>query len=733
MGAEQDIQECLMFYKALGQAGGLAEVTQSLLPILEKLMHFAGGSVKRCKDKDLDEALQLLLGVSKGFWELEHETMLPLVRCVLACQMETTSSSGSFHRLEKIVVVLSEGSGSLASQMVNELMSSLIEDKKVLPPPDLQTVSMFIEESTLGQRYWRNNFMSLLRCIDATFNLVLRDQWDWNEEWQYITVKICLQLFKLMPKEISPLVWSKRDESQILQSILGSLLQVIMEKAVCKDTRLLAGTALSMLVNTAPDSQSGATAVLGLYRLLSPPGGTVIQMEDTSGDSPKGECQFGMLRVSLRAGSSDRLERLVLTRGLLACCKKDILSCQLGGPLKQVCLLLDVLFPAILVLMEEQKDSQYHCFQVFSLWLQRFRGSLDEIWKIKGNRVLVDNSSLLRRLTQFLWNSAETLVEGVSDFVHCSFQRLLEIYSLECDHFEESERPLYGQFLQRVLLMPWQSRARYFPLSAILPYLGPAEVLGAYKELPQHLLNCLSTNHLSPVASDLYKDLLQLQRKAWTEGQEDACEEELAKKWATAWLPTLSRALTSPVPFLQSNGSNYLLVWTLKIFPATYPLLAQSFSGRDSAELRAWVTLLSVQKTIMGVLPADGETLERLSSCLFSKEENIRLAALSLLCSSPRTNQALSQTEIRLLKEFLALNLNCDSSSFRQLLQASVKKALVRLRDSSLASLRQQAPKKEESLAGGDSQRPLAQAVGKSTSLHIFGVAKAIPTPASLT
>lgn len=258
-----------------------------------------------------------------------------------------------------------------------------------------------------------------------------------------------------------------------------------------------------------------------------------------------------------------------------------------------------------------------------------------------------------------------------------------------------------------------------------------AQVLGLYEDLPQHLLNCLSTNHLSPVASNVYKELLQLQRKAWTADQGEAPEDELAEKWAVAWLPTLSRALTSPLPFLQSNAANYLLVWTLRIFPAAYPLLAQSFCGQDLAELRAWVTLLSVQKTITGVLPTDKENLERLSSCLFSKEENVRLGALSLLCSSPRTNQALSQTELRLLKEFLLLNLNCDSSSFRQLLQASVRKALVRLRDSSLASLRRQVPNKE-SLAGGDSQRPLAEAVGKWTVPHILGVTKAIPAAANV-
>lgn len=41
---------------------------------------------------------------------------------------------------------------------------------------------------------------------------------------------MCLQLFKLTSKEISPLVWSERDENHILQSVLGSLLQVVTEK-----------------------------------------------------------------------------------------------------------------------------------------------------------------------------------------------------------------------------------------------------------------------------------------------------------------------------------------------------------------------------------------------------------------------------------------------------------------------------------------------------------------------
>ncbi|XP_067396014.1 tRNA (32-2'-O)-methyltransferase regulator THADA-like isoform X2 [Emydura macquarii macquarii] len=556
---------------------------------------------------------------------------------------------------------------------------------------------MFIEESSLGRHHWKLSLAPLLLRVAATLNSVLQDSTARSGDWGYITVKTCLQLFQAMPKELSRLVWSKAENTEILQNILGSLLQVVMGKTANKDARLLASTALSMLVNSAAEPERGARAVLTLFQLV---------------DQGPGELRFGELKVETSVLSPDGLEKLVLTRGLLTCCKKEILSCRLDSFSPQACLLLDVLFPVVWAVSEERKDYHYYRFQVFSLWLQRIRESLPELWEVKESRVLAENSELLHRLSQFIWNNAESPVEGASEFIHSSFQCLLEIHHLECHHFEALERPLYEQFLQRIITMPWQVKARYFPLCTILPYMGTDKVLDNYRDLPQHLLNCLATNHLCPAASDVYKTILQQQRKDWIEREEHATEEELAQKWAWHWLPLLASALTSPVSFLQSNASNYLLGWTLRLFPASYTLLAERCGGGDSAHLRAWVVLLNSRKIITGTLPLEGETLERLSCCLHSREENIRLAALGLLCCSPRTNQALSEVEIHLLKEFLPLNLNCDSSSFRQLLQAAVKKALVRLRDSSLSQLRSKMQNKAaERSASTDPERALAPAI----------------------
>ncbi|XP_035196809.1 thyroid adenoma-associated protein homolog isoform X2 [Oxyura jamaicensis] len=485
-----------------------------------------------------------------------------------------------------------------------------------------------------------------------------------------LVLQACLQLFQALPKDVAPLAWSAAAKSETLQSILGLLLEVVAGKVPNKDMQLLAGTALSMLVNTAPQPQSGASAALTLFQLT---------------DQGVGELRFGELVVeNPRVLDAAGLERLVLSRGLLTCCKADILSCQLDSLTQQACLLLDVLFPAVRALNKEQKDCHYYCFQVLALWLRRLQENLPELWRLRGGRILAEDTELLQQLTQLVWDNAETPVEGVSEFIQSSFRLLLEIYDLECQHFKDQERPLYRHMLQRAVSMPWQIKARYVPLCAIVPYVGSQQVLNTYLDLPQHLLNCLATNHLCPVATELYRVLVQQQRSEGAGGTEEA----LAERWAQRWLPLLCQALRSPLPILQSNAANHLLAWTLRQLPATHALLAAQFDGQDAAALRAWVSLLRAQKSIVGTLPLQGEALARLRTCLRAREEGVRLAALGLLCCSPSSGQALSGTEEQLLREFLPLNLTGDTSAFRQLLQAAVRKALVRLRDSALARLR---------------------------------------------
>lgn len=59
-------------------------------------------TAKRCKEKHLEEALQLARVLSEGLQALGEAEARPLLRCVLAFQMEATSSSSSFQKLEQV-------------------------------------------------------------------------------------------------------------------------------------------------------------------------------------------------------------------------------------------------------------------------------------------------------------------------------------------------------------------------------------------------------------------------------------------------------------------------------------------------------------------------------------------------------------------------------------------------------------------------------------------------------
>ncbi|XP_069071300.1 tRNA (32-2'-O)-methyltransferase regulator THADA-like isoform X1 [Pleurodeles waltl] len=671
-GTHAQYRSCLLFYQDSCQ-GHLGAAGMCLAALAQKLCQSAGESVKRCKDRHLDEALELLQGKIPSLQAVDDGDLLPIVRCLLLMQLESASSSGTFSKLEKILSHFYKAKESLVSAEVERLMGSLVANREVLPLGDLQAVCMFMADSCAGRKYWRQNLPMLLRCVAATLEHLLLDEMASSGEWGYFSVKLCLQMFQGMQEEISTLAWTRAGNSASLQWILGSLVQVITMETVSRDTRLLAGTALSMLANAAPEPEQGATAMQNLFQYMG---------------SDAGELEFGALNAAVSMKCSDGLDKLALTWGLVSCGRNEILICELGGAGSQVCLLVDVLLPVVIALSSETTKYHYHCFQVFSLWLQRVQENAPEIWHVRKTRLFHQNSEVMQNVTRLLWSNSEKPAEGTSEFVLRSFQLYLKTYCLECDHFGDTEKPLYKEFLLRIAAIPWQVKARYAPLCALLPFAGPDMVLEIYSELPEHILSCLTTNYLGPLASDVYKTTLQLQRKAWSVDANRPSELQLAHRWAHCWLPVLSQALTSLSLLLQRNASNYLLGQTLKLFPSSYDLLGQGFQGTDSASLRAWITLLNSVKMTTGAMPSDEQALERLSLCIHSADEAVRLSAIGLLCCSPRTNQALSETEIRLLQECLPLSLNCDSSGFRQLLQASVKKALVRLRDSCLASLR---------------------------------------------
>lgn len=226
------------------------------------------------------------------------------------------------------------------------------------------------------------------------------------------------------------------------------------------------------------------------------------------------------------------------------------------------------------------------------------------------------------------------------------------------------------------------------------------QVLDQCSEIQSHLLRGLSTNHLSPCASELYKCLIQQHRRELCDGSQNAShpEQDLANHWARRWCPFLHEALTSDVTLLQNNSSTLLLPCTFQVFPSALDHLLASLDPVTPGHLYAWACIMSSYRATTGVSPwtlQGSSTLGTLELALESADDKVRLAALNLLCCSPKTKDTPTTEEMSIVRRFITQNLNCESAPFRQHLQAGLKKFLVRIRDGCLSHIRGQKSKKK--------------------------------------
>lgn len=262
--------------------------------------------------------------------------------------------------------------------------------------------------------------------------------------------------------------------------------------------------------------------------------------------------------------------------------------------------------------------------------------------------------------------------------------------------------------------------------------LGPSicQVLSEYPGIPNHLLKCLSNNRLSPCGSELYRCLIRQHRQELCLQSPGSSELELADGWAKRWRPFLQEALTSDVTLLQNNTSSLVLPCTLQTFPfAVEPLLA-SLQPSIPGHLYAWSCVMSSHRATTGSSPwalwgssALGTTsaLETLQLALGSADDKVRLAALNLLCCSPKTREAPTAEEMSIMRTFVAQNLNCESSPFRQHLQAALRRFLVRIRDGCLALVKGlKASKKGDTASRGQAQDALEQGIGEIDSCFLI-------------
>ncbi|XP_043096293.1 thyroid adenoma-associated protein homolog isoform X2 [Puntigrus tetrazona] len=652
-----------------------SDVKDALKIFLQKLIENARSAGKRSRERSLEEASQILQKIPKeALASLQAAALHQFVQLVLTLQLEAVTSSTVCRKLDQMLQVLAEINYSVVFEEVKQYLLNLLHQKQVFSLKDLQLACMFLEHSTMGREVLISECSTLLSKVAELIPVVMSDEANRNGPLCYQTVKVCLQVFQLLPGQVSLMVYSKESANMSLRDILEFLMSVILGEVSSRDTRLLAGTAVAMLLMTVTDSQCAESAAWSL-----------LQITNTG----PWRLTVGELQVNCHPRRQDGVDRLAVCRGLLTCCRNDILISHHGN--QGSCLLLNGLFPFILALCEEKLDCHYYVFQVFTIWLKRLKECLSEVWEVTGAPL---GSDLQEHLTQIIWSNSESPLDGVAEVARSAFCLFMEIYEKDCLHFENTDKRLHVELLNRISELPWESKAKYLPLTAILPYAGTDKVLEIYPALPSHILKCLSTNHLSPCASEVYKYLLQEQkRELIINASQEAppTEQDSANQWALRWQPVVLEALTSELTLLQNNASSYLLPLTLRAFPGAFNTMLSALDPTVPGHLHAWACVMSAQRTTSGhsLWSADStHALKTLHLALSSLDDSIRLAALNLLCCSPKTKEAPSQVEYSTLRDFLPLNLNSESSPFRQHLQAALRKFLVRIRDSCMASIK---------------------------------------------
>ncbi|XP_074526959.1 tRNA (32-2'-O)-methyltransferase regulator THADA isoform X2 [Halichoeres trimaculatus] len=665
------LQECVI---TKGQTS--EDVSQTLKLFIDKLSEASRNSKKRCKERCLEEAVQLLRHISEEqLHTLEEGQLQLLVRLLLSLQLEMVSISTACRKVDQILQQLTKVNHNLVFKETQRCLHNIVNTEQMLCYEDLQKACMFLEDSTVGREVWKESHMSFLNKVSELVVAVLQQESLRDGPLCYTAVKVCLQIFQLLSSEVAPLVWEKKDVCPAVQDILQALMDIILGQCSNRDTRLLAGTAVAMLINSAPESQAGAAAAWSLLQVSH---------------SKPWLLAVGALQVQCRPAGKDGVDRLVVCRGLLTCCRPHILLSS-HEDTTETCLLLKGLFPLVYALCEKKLDCHYFAFEVLTLWLKKVKGCVTEIWKMMSARLLLDDSSLLQKLIHIIWTNAESPVEGVPELVRTAFGLLLDVYEMDCEHFSDTKKTVYVTLLERIIKLPWEAKAKYHRLCALLPYLGTNMVLDLYAELPSHILKCLSTNHLSPCGSELYRCLIQQQRRELCQGAHTELDQ--ANQWARCWQSVIHEALASDVTLLQNNSATLLLPCTFQIFPfAVEPLLA-SLDPFIPGHLYAWACILSSYRAVTGGSPwalQGSSTFETLKLALGSADDKVRLAALNLLCCSPKMKDTPTAEEMSIMRRFIPQNLNSESSPFRQHFQAGIKKFLVRIRDGCLGLLKGQ-------------------------------------------
>ena len=311
---------------------------------------------------------------------------------------------------------------------------------------------------------------------------------------------------------------------------------------------------------------------------------------------------------------------------------------------------------------QQPSNHAYQSFQAFKLWSLKAK-------QRQESKFLKENPQDLQEVLDVINANWENPIRGVPDLMGDSLTFILDLVNSP-----ELDKILWEQ----MAALSWKTKAKYPLMLVLLPRIGVSRVLETEPNFASNLVESLSSNHLTSAGTSVYRCIVRTPK--------------VYELWKVHVMPHLIHALCHDErPLVRSNCKHHWLNPTLEALPmqAADVMYAQLCSlNSDQSEMAKCLVIKCIRLKSSEQEVLSEEYLLTLQRCLIHSEDEVRSAAFAALCHTKKKSNVPSVSEMKMIKEFIELNLAVDSAAFRQVFISDFTKWMVRLRDCSVTLYR---------------------------------------------